>query len=183
MKDEMNISNVSFSIPETAQGTLENQTFRETKTVKLPKLIISKYYGDPAFWLEFYNQFESAIHNNSNLSKIDKFNYLRSYLGGTASTCISGFALTEENYDAALDILKGRFGNKNTLIQTHLNELLKIPIIKSINDLDGLRRLFDKADTQIRSLESLGVETKIFQHFIDSHFVRKNSKGTCFRIQ
>ena len=55
--------------------------------------------------------FESAVHKNISLTNIDKFNYLMSLLEGQALRAIKGLAVTEENYQAALDILHERFGN------------------------------------------------------------------------
>ena len=48
--------------------------------------------------------------DNVNLSKIDKFNYLRSLLEGATSQAIQGLALSSDNYDSAVEILEQRFG-------------------------------------------------------------------------
>lgn len=37
------------------------------QTVKLPKLIISKFSGEISLWQDFWNQFETAIHRNDAL--------------------------------------------------------------------------------------------------------------------
>lgn len=150
----------------TNAHTLVEPVRRETKIVKLPKLNISKFYGDSAHWLEFFSHFENAIHNNNSLTKIDKFNYLKSYLGGPAASYVGGFALTEANYDIALKMLKNRFGNKNTLIQAHLNQLLKLPAVRTINDFVGLRKFFDSAETQVRNLETLGIESQTYGNLL-----------------
>ena len=44
--------------------------------VKLPKLVIEKFYGDVSKWQYFWEQFESAVHKNQSLTKTDKFSYL-----------------------------------------------------------------------------------------------------------
>ncbi|GFT77622.1 integrase catalytic domain-containing protein [Nephila pilipes] len=98
------------------------------------------------------NQYENAIPNNPSLSDNDKFNYLKSLLGRIASNAISGFSLTEKNYAAAITLLKQRFGNQAMLIHAHLNNLMNISPIKNISDIHGLRNLYDKCETQIRSL-------------------------------
>ena len=45
--------------------------------------------------------FKSAIHDNTELSKVDKFNYLRSMVTHGALEAISGLILTGANYDEA----------------------------------------------------------------------------------
>lgn len=42
-----------------------------------------------------------AIHKNTELSKAEKFNYLKSYLSGAAANVIAGLALTDANFDSA----------------------------------------------------------------------------------
>ncbi|GFY75100.1 uncharacterized protein TNIN_283591 [Trichonephila inaurata madagascariensis] len=59
-----------------------NSNVRANYNIKLPKLSIEKYYGDPCVWLEFWNQFQNSIDKNESLSMIDKFSYLKSLLGG-----------------------------------------------------------------------------------------------------
>ena len=48
--------------------------------VRLPKLTIWTFNGKITAWTPFWDSFNSAIHENSELSKIDKFNYLRSMI-------------------------------------------------------------------------------------------------------
>ncbi|GFQ81743.1 integrase catalytic domain-containing protein [Trichonephila clavata] len=88
----------------------ETQT-KEKERIKLPKLTIPKFYGEISEWLNFWNAFKSAIHENENVCKIDKFNYLRSFLGGSAFSLIDGLELTAEHYDHSIDILKERFAS------------------------------------------------------------------------
>ena len=93
---------------------------------KLPKLILPKFKGDVTSYRSFWEIFESTVHNNMQLTIIDKFNYLVSLLEGSALRYIKGLAITEENYQAALDILQKRFGNSQQIISAHMDELLKL---------------------------------------------------------
>ena len=43
---------------------------------KLPKLILPKFKGEVTNYRAFLEIFESAVHNNTQLTVIDKFNYL-----------------------------------------------------------------------------------------------------------
>ena len=62
--------------------------------VKLPKLAMHSFDGDITKWPSFWDSYESAIHSNTSLSDVDKFNYLRSLLERTAKDAISGLSLT-----------------------------------------------------------------------------------------
>lgn len=50
------------------------------------------------------------------MSRVDKFNYLKSLLAGPAASAIAGFALTAENYDAAIAI--------EVIVSSHMEALV-----------------------------------------------------------
>ena len=58
--------------------------------VKLPKVILKKFTGDPLEWKTFQETYEAAIGQN----EVEKFTYLRRYLQGIAFQAIEGFPLT-----------------------------------------------------------------------------------------
>lgn len=47
------------------------------KYAKLTWLTLKSFLGDPGQWLTFWDSFWGAVHENSELHKINKFNYLR----------------------------------------------------------------------------------------------------------
>lgn len=91
--------------------------------VKLPKLSLRKFDGDLTKWMTFWDTFESAVHNNCALTSIDKFSYLTSVLESTASEAVAGLTLTSANYKEAVATLKRRFGNKQLIINRHMDLL------------------------------------------------------------
>ena len=46
---------------------------RDRDHVKLPKLTLHPFNGKMTQWTNFWESYESAIHNNANLSDVDKF--------------------------------------------------------------------------------------------------------------
>ena len=65
-------------------GTSQGHILKVFTNAKLPKLELKKFHGNPMHWYPFWKSFESAVHKNPNLSSVDKFNYLKSLLTGTA---------------------------------------------------------------------------------------------------
>ena len=108
--------------------------------VKLPKLTLRPFNGDITAWTTFWDSYESAVHNNRELTDIDKFNYLRSLLEKSAYDCIAGLSLTAANYAEAITVLKKRFGNKQQIITKHMDILLRAEAVTSTNNLKGVRR-------------------------------------------
>ncbi|GFV28345.1 DUF1758 domain-containing protein [Trichonephila clavipes] len=123
--------------------SLNSSRRNEKERIKLPKLIIPKFYGEISHWLNFWNSFKPAIHEDDSVCKIDKFNYLRSFWGGSAFNLIDGLELTEEHYDHSIDILKQRFGDKKVLINMHIEKFLQTSPLKNSNDVKGFRNLLN----------------------------------------
>lgn len=86
--------------------------------VKLYPLEIGKFNGTIQGWRSFWDQYEATIHRNAQLSKIDKFKYLKSYLVGKAQDTISGLSLTDSNYHIAVDLLEERLEEKTLRLTT-----------------------------------------------------------------
>ena len=107
----------SSSDDEQRQNRLSNSTPVERRNkVNLPKLVVKMFYGDPIYWPEFIVTFTVAIHENTDLTDVERFTYLKSYVSGEAERCMEGLTLTSINYEHALNILKERFRNKQVII-------------------------------------------------------------------
>ena len=126
--------------------------------VRLPKISLLRFNGNPVKWTSFWDSYQSAIHANSGLSEVDKFNYLRSLLDHTAFDAIAGLTLSAANYQQAIEILRKRFGNKQVIISKHMDTLLNMNTISSDRNLKELRQLYDHTEAHVRSLRSLGIE-------------------------
>ena len=130
-----------------------------TENPKTAQTKLHRFKGDVTQFRTFWDMFESQVHSNPGLTKIDKFSYLVSLLEGTASRAIKGLPVTEENYDSVVDILKKRFGKPQKLISAHMEELLKLNIC-TLDKPSQPRFLCDKINVNIRGLEDLGVKSE-----------------------
>ena len=130
--------------------------------VRLPNLQLRSFGGDLTKWTSFWESFESAVHNNEDLSAVEKFNYLTSLLERSAQEAISGLALTAANYSEAVATLKKRFGSKPQIVNKHMEDLLQVEGVTSSQNVRALRQLFDHVSSHVRSLKSLGVEPKSY---------------------
>ena len=70
---------------------------------------------------------------------------------GGAHAAISGLTLTSENYQTGIQVLKDRFGNEQVLISAHMASLLRINKIKSVDNIKGLRMLYNHIENCVRN--------------------------------
>jgi len=141
--------------------------------VKLPKLDLKKFSGDLSKWQSFWDTYEASIHNNQHLASIDKFNYLISLLQGVASDAIAGLSITNANYMEAITILQRRFGNKQQIINRHMEIILNVNPVRSGYQVKELRQLYDTIESHVRSLKSLGVPSSSYGTLLSSIVMNK----------
>ncbi|XP_065909767.1 uncharacterized protein [Dysidea avara] len=146
------------SVTETSEITRRNTPRLDESRVrpKLPKLYLPKFSGEVIHFQSFWESFTSAVHQNPDLSVIDKFNYLKGLVEGPAASAIQGLTLSEGNYAAALELLKERFGKKQNIIAAHMEELVKLPNCNGDKAVQ-IRLVYDKINVNVRALEALGI--------------------------
>ena len=142
-------SPVSTTSPAT--GSMSHST-------KLPKLVLKKFSGDPKTWQEWWDSFKVAVHENG-ISDVDKFNDLRSLVEGAAYATIAGLSLTEENYKTAIDLLQERFAQKQIIINSHMDAMLKLNSVSTMADIKKIRQIYDQVEIHVRGLQAQRVDS------------------------
>ena len=90
---------------------------------------MERFNGRPTEWQAFIDCFDGAVHSNPKCSNIDKMNYLKSLVEAPVAATIKGLPLTSENYNSARKILEERYGNKQLIISSHMDNLLKSDLL------------------------------------------------------
>ena len=76
---------------------------------------LPSFDGNFKVWAAFWDSFDSAINSNQSLTPIEKFSYLRASLRGSAAATINGLSLSSANYEAAVALLKERYGDSQKI--------------------------------------------------------------------
>ncbi|XP_054278826.1 uncharacterized protein LOC128997237 [Macrosteles quadrilineatus] len=129
------------------------------KGLSLPKLQLNHFDGDVKNWIWFWGQFKK-VYEDPDLEPEDKFQYLIQSLkpGSSPRELVESFPPSGTNYVKALEQLKARFGRDDFLIEVYVRELLSLVLQQvTLGPNTKLCRLYDKLETQLRALETLGV--------------------------
>ncbi|CAG7632968.1 unnamed protein product [Allacma fusca] len=128
-----------------------------TADVKLPKLDLVTFSGDPFEWLSFHDLFKASIHSKTNISGAQKMQYLVSSLQGEALAMVKAFTVSDENYTEAWELLKRRYHNTRLLVNSVLKKFCDQ---SSLVEEDGpaLRKMIDTSLECTRSLKILMVQ-------------------------
>lgn len=81
---------------------------------------------------------------------------------GYAFQSINGLSLNSTNYKQAIEILHERYLNKQVLIRAHMQKLDKLPRIKSSNDINGSRKIYDQTEACWRNLKALDIDNATY---------------------
>ncbi|KAG8182310.1 hypothetical protein JTE90_013914 [Oedothorax gibbosus] len=145
------------------QGHLENQPStvengNSKRKFTLPKLEFRRFGDDIKEWLPFWSQFE-RIDKDEDIANEDKFQYLiqATIPGSRAREVVESFPPTSANYSKAIESLKARFGREDLLVEVYVRELLKLIISVQSKHKFSPTSLYDKLESYLRALESLGV--------------------------
>jgi hypothetical protein len=99
--------------------------------VKLRAIKLEQFSGNIETWSRFWEHFESSVDKNPSVSIINKHVFFRGYLEGKPKRLANGIAVTEETYEQTKKLLNSRYGDKNRVIQSHLDYLEALPLARS----------------------------------------------------
>jgi hypothetical protein len=106
-------------------------------------------------WPRFWEQFESSIDQDPTLPTIHKHVFLRGYLEGEQKMLVDGIPVTANTYEETKKILHARYGDKNRIIQAHLDYLVEIKPIQ-FPSAEALNTMFIECNRRIQALRAIG---------------------------
>ena len=128
-------------------------------SIRLPKIELKHFTGDPIKFQGFWDTFKTTIHENKSVPAVNKMTYLLGLLEGPAHDAVAGLTLSESNYQVAVSLLQERFGTQEVIIAAHMDALLKLDNVNTV-DVMKLRAVYDNVERHVRGLETLGIDNK-----------------------
>ena len=99
--------------------------------IKLPTIKFEPFSGDIESWPLIWEQFPSSVDTNPSVSHSNKHVFLRGYLEEELKLFVDGIAFNAETYEDNKFILHSKYGDKNRIIQAHLDKLEDLKPIRS----------------------------------------------------
>ncbi|XP_045446530.1 uncharacterized protein LOC123654679 [Melitaea cinxia] len=128
--------------------------------LNLPPINLKTFDGELKNWPSFFECFNNAVHNNTNLSKSDKVFYLSGILSKSALTAISGIPPTADNYDLIIySTLVDKYQDTRTLASTYLQQIINLKPLTTAS-ADGLNVFLDKFAASVCAFDRLNISNK-----------------------
>ena len=170
-------ANLNISELPSAQMTVRPSV---AHSVKLPPIKLEPFAGDVETWARFWEQFESSIDKDPNLSVVNKHVFLRGYLEGEPKMLVDGIAVTASAYEDTKKILHDRYGDKSRIIQAHLDYLEEVTPIRFAS-AEALNTTYIECNRRIQALQALGEDVKAYGRVLVPKILRAFPEDICRR--
>ena len=117
---------------------------------KLPEVKLTVFKGDFGEWETFWSLFRTNVDVRDDIEKTTKYIYLVQSLEGEPKEMINGLAITDDNYNVAVQILKDRYANASKQTSVLMQKFHMMPTPKhSSKDLRVFLAEYRKIKTQL----------------------------------
>ncbi|XP_071057555.1 uncharacterized protein [Onthophagus taurus] len=140
--------------------------------IPLPQIKLPVFDGSYDQWITFYDLFQKIIHASISLTKVEKMQYLKTYLKGEASRIIQHLQISDSNYDAAWTLLQKRYQNNRLILSKLLDKILDLPATTTENG-ERIKELHDTTVECLQAISNLGIPTESWGPIIGRILVRK----------
>ena len=142
--DEANkILNVLGQLQSAVPGT--PVPVQQSVKIRLPEVKINSFSGKLEEWQTWWDSYRSLVHDRQDMDKVLKMTHLKSCLTGKALLVISGFQITEQDYDNAITALHDKYANPEKVRQTLVLQLLDMqPPKNTARDLEHFKLDFER---------------------------------------
>lgn len=111
--------------------------------LKLQKIDVPKFDGELTQFYNFQNLFRNLVHDNPELTNVQKLYYLKQALVGESEQVLRDFELSDGAYAEAWSYFLSRYENGRAIVEAHFRNLKNLAVIKS--EL-GIRQLIDQGE-------------------------------------
>ncbi|XP_077282088.1 uncharacterized protein LOC143908338 [Temnothorax americanus] len=156
----------------TAPGTAQAHSASHASAIKLPKITLPQFSGNLTLWPSFIALLNTSIHDNRQISSIEKYQYLLASLKGEALNVIKNLPLAAEYYMIAYDALLDRYRNRRKLADHHLKSIREAKPLK-IESADALHKLLDTFTENTRALNLMKFPTDSWDFLLLNFLLEK----------
>lgn len=112
----------SKTTPTTSKNSEStNQVTAKQPQTRLSKIQVPVFEGKYTDWPHFRDMYSSLVQTNEQLSKVEKFWYLKNSLKGEPYDIVKHIVTTEENYTAAWKLLTDHYENPRELFKSQMH--------------------------------------------------------------
>lgn len=145
------LAEVKVEVPDVA--VLNNEAIVDN-LLPVERCKISTFDGDFSKWQEFRDMFLAMVDARP-ISNVQKLQYLKNSVKGSAASVLGNWQLSGNNYEAAWQSLRDVYEDDYLIVKAHLDRLFGLPKVRDV--YESLRTTIDTMNEAVRSLRALEV--------------------------
>ncbi|KAL0880978.1 hypothetical protein ABMA27_002135 [Loxostege sticticalis] len=165
-------------LPEEKSLPKLTSSHSETKSnSKLPAIKLPSFSGNLKDFPGYLDLFNTLVHNRTDLSNVEKFQYLQSSLSGEPVNIIRAYPISEANYLSAYSALVNRYDNKRYLAFMCWEQINNLKPMNS-GSVTQMRNLLDTFKENLAMLNGLGLPTSNWDFVLFHSLLTKIDKSS-----
>lgn len=161
---------VALPQPQSIITNQESKSFSKLPPIKLPS-----FSGELKDFPGYIDLFNTLVHQRTDLSNVEKFQYLSASLTGEPVNTIRAFPISEANYTNAYQALVKKYDDKRYLSFVCWEQIINLKPMTS-ESVQQLRHLLDTFSENISMLRSIGLPTKDWDFILFHSLLTKLDK-------
>ncbi|CAG7667403.1 unnamed protein product [Allacma fusca] len=149
--------------------------------VKLPELKLPVFDGKLEQWISFRDRFNQAVHNRTDLSGLQKLQYLLASLDGEPSNLLSAIPIQDSSYDQAYTQLTEKYEQTREIVYRHVQQIMEVRSINS-RSASSLENILSTVSNALSSISALSIDTASSDFYTVSIVVNKLDSATKLRF-
>nr|XP_041632248.1 uncharacterized protein LOC121502617 [Drosophila kikkawai] len=145
--------------------------------LNMPQMSVPKFSGACVDWPGYYDAFTSLIHNNNNLSNVQRLHFLKESLPVGRDNDIRQMQLTETNYAVAWGMMIKRYNNPRLVFSHHMNAIYALPRLQKDNT-DSIRSMLSTVNVCLAAFRRVQALDGERQHWLAHYIAAKLPKET-----
>lgn len=151
----MEINSVIVDLESTINRSKSSKPTGNANVFKLPKLTLPTFDGNPLHWTGFWDVFKCSVHDNPELTPVQKFTYLKGQLMDDAKKLIDGFKLEDSSYATSVSLLEKTYGQRDKIKTALINNLLELP--PPSYQVDDLKSFYASFENTLRTMRVMKI--------------------------
>ena len=136
-----------------------------SENVKLPPIHLPVFDGKYNTWVSYRDLYLELVHKRTNLSSVEKMQFLKTHLRGDALKLIQHLNISDANYGTAWDTLNGRYNNQRILINNCLENLIGQQNVQHESAAE-IKRLHDTTQENLYAIQNMGIDVSSWDAII-----------------
>ncbi|XP_037812325.1 uncharacterized protein LOC119604046 [Lucilia sericata] len=157
-----------------SNATTQNVQLSNTNQseLRLPPIEIPDFDGNLSNWIRFRDLYVSMVDSRTNISNVQKLEYLQMKLKGEASTVIKHLTPTNDNYNVAWELLKENYDNSEMIVEKYLELLFDQKHVKNATASD-FKKFYHNTVEAYNALKTLKGSLDSWDYVLMFHMKKK----------